>query len=348
MTFYNRGGILYYRLNGKRVSSRMLDTPSNRKLLLSYHKNDDFLNKFNLNRNVPTLIALCEYVLNEKEKYVKNTTYATYLSLFESRLKPFFKSQKVNEVARKDILKFYSTFSDKSTLNVCSTLLKGAFEKAIIEEYINFIPLVKKPTIKNDYEIKPFSMMEIQRILNNCNEDYTLRNILGLGFYSGMRIGEIFGLTWSDINFNSYTISINRTVTQGFLQTPKTKSSIRTIDMLPQAETYLLDQRKRVGLSNFVFLGQRGKRFNRSVDLYNRWKNLLKTLNIEYRSIYQTRHSFASNMLSNQEDLNWVSFMLGHKSPFITLQKYTRYINVVKSERKKTFLDDDTKTSHYG
>lgn len=347
MTFYNRNGKLYYRLNGKRVSSKLLDTPLNRKLLLSYHKNEEFLNKFDLNKSFPTLVSLCDYVLNEKEKYLKATSYSSYSSLLQSRIIPFFKDKKVNEVLRKDILKFYSTFTDKSTLNICSTILKASFEKAIIEDYIKFIPLVKKPTIKNEYDIKPFSLKEIELILKSC-EYITLRNILGLGFYSGLRIGEMFGLKWEDINFNNYSISVNRTITNGFEQTPKTKSSLRVIDMLPQAEKFLLSQRQKVGLSSFVFLAPRGKHFNSTADLFLKWKKLLYDLNIEYRNIYQIRHSFASNMLSNQEDLNWVSYMLGHKSPFITLQKYTRYIQVKRTERKTTFLDENTKTSQNG
>lgn len=347
MTFYNREGVLYYRLNGKRVSSRLLDTPSNRKLLLSYHKNDDFLNKFSLDKKSPVFLDICYDVLEDKEKYLKGTSYASYSSLLDSRIKPFFNTKKVNEINRKDILRFYSTFTDKSTLNMCSTILKGAFEKAIIEEYINIIPLVKKPTFKNDYEIKPFSMEEINIILSSC-EYLTLKNILGLGFYSGMRIGEMFGLRWSDVDFENYTIAINRTITGGFLQTPKTKSSLRVIDMLPQSEEFLISQRKITGLGSYVFLAPRGKHFNRSVDLYLKWKKLLFDVNINYRNIYQIRHSFASNMLNNQEPLNWVSYMLGHKSPYITLDKYTRYIKVKKTERKKTFLDADTKSAHTG
>ncbi|MCT7531986.1 tyrosine-type recombinase/integrase [Aliarcobacter cryaerophilus] len=50
--------------------------------------------------------------------------------------------------------------------------------------------------------------------------------------------------------------------------------------------------------------------------------------------MYQTRHSFASNMLSNKEDIFWVSKMLGHKNLNITLEKYSKYIksNITKKQ----------------
>jgi integrase len=348
MTFYNRNGKLYIRINGKRISTKLKDTLPNRKLIQSYHNNSEFFNKFKLTvSEVPTLIHLCGIVLDEKEQILKQTSYASYSSIFHSRLKPYFKDIKVDAITRKDLLKFYNTFTDKSTLNIACTLLKSAFEKASIDEYINFIPTVSKPKIKDsNYFVNPFSINEIQLILDNC-EDLQLRNLLGLAFYTGMRIGEIFGLTWIDVNFKDFTISIKRTITNGYIQTPKTLSSLRTIDMLQQAEYYLLQQKKITGLGNYVFVKKKGVPFKATCDFIYKWKKLLKSLNLDYRNVYQTRHSFASNMLGNHEDLNWVSFTLGHKSPKITLEKYSRYINIKRTDRKKTFLDElDTKSTH--
>lgn len=347
MTFYNRNNILYVRLNGRRFSTRMLDTAKNRKLFESYYKNDEFLKKFNVDVvQVPKFCIILESVLEDKEKYLKGTSYCTYSSIYYSRIKPFFKDKKVNEISRKDILLFYNTIKDKSTLNIIHTLLYNTFEKALIMEYIETIPTVKKPKIKDsDYVINPYTNFEIINILNNC-DDVVLKNIIGLLYYSGMRIGELFGLHWSDIDFESYTISINRTITNGYIQTPKTKSSLRTIDMLPQAEIYLRNQKLLTGLGKFVFMRPRGGNYTRSVELHIRYKTLLNALKIDYRNIHQLRHSFASNMLQNGEELNWVSFMLGHKSPYITLQKYSRYIKQKRVERKRTYLDSiDTKTT---
>jgi integrase len=349
MTFYNREGVLYVRLNGRRFSTRMEDTLKNRKLFESYYKNDEFLKKFNLDtvKIVPSFCSVLESVLDDKELYLKNTSYNSYLSMYNSRIKPYFKDKKINVLTRKDILLFYGTIKDKSTLNIIHTLIFNTFEKALILEYIDFIPTIKKPKLKEStYQINPFTVIEMDNILNNCDDDIVLKNLLGVLFYSGMRCGELFGLHWCDIDFDTYTININKTITNGYTQTPKTKSSLRVVDMLPQTEQFLRSQLKITGLSKFVFLKPRGGNFNRSADFIQRWKKLLSALKLDYRNIHQLRHSFASNMLQNGEELNWVSFMLGHKSPFITLQKYTRYIKPKRVERKKTFLDvDNTKTT---
>ena len=151
--------------------------------------------------------------------------------------------------------------------------------------------------------------------------------------------GSIFNQKIHKINFDNFTISIDNQITRGQEDTPKTKSSIRTIDMIKQCEFYLKEQKELNLKSDFVFLNSNNKPFTSSSSLHHSWFELLKKLNFEYRSIYQTRHSFASNMISNGENLLWVSQMLGHKSLDITLQKYSKYIKREELSRKISYLD---------
>lgn len=337
MTFYNRNGILYVRINDKRVSTKLKDTAQNRRLVKNRYKHDEFFEKFNCNKNVPLFIDLCKDILSRK--VIKHTSYLAYQSLLNSRIIPYFKETRVNEIKPLHILEFYETFNDSSTLNTCISILKPAFQKAVVQEYITVSPVlgVAKPKFKSEYSVNPFSIEQINTILSH---DSQIKNLLGVLFYTGIRTGEALGLKWSDINFNNFEISINRTRTQGFEQTPKTKSSIRTIDMLPQAEYFLSNQRLKTGLMEYIFVNKDNKPYGASYQLKYAWDNLF----YEYRELYQTRHSFASNMLSNGEDLMWVSATLGHRSPSITLDKYGRYIRTHRT-RKTTFLD--TKSAQY-
>lgn len=344
MKFYNRNGTLYIRVNGIRKSTKLPDTPNNRKLVKSYHKNDEFFNSFSLNTNVPKFVDICIQVLDDKQ--IKPTSYKCYQSMLNNKIIPFFKDMLVNEIKPKHILQWYSTFIDSSSITTSLAIVKPAFQKAVINDFISSSPVtdVPRPKFEKKYHMQPFTLSEIDIILNNC-EDITFKNFLGLAFFTGARSGELIGLKWTDIDFENFTISISRTVTKGFEQTPKSLSSIRTIDMLPQAEYFLKDQYSKTGLSKYVFLTKKNKRFNGSENLSAYFKKYLKELGIKQRSIYQTRHTFASNMLSNGEDLLWVSTMLGHKSANITLSKYSRYIKTHKA-RKTTFLD--TKATHIG
>ena len=101
------------------------------------------------------------------------------------------------------------------------------------------------------------------------------------------------------------------------------------------------NQYKLTGYKNsYVFLNQEDEPFHdirriRDSD----WRKTIKACGIKYRTIYQTRHSFATMMIQNSEEIPWVSHTLGHKNLSITLEVYAKYI---KREEKKrgSFLED--------
>ena len=74
-----------------------------------------------------------------------------------------------------------------------------------------------------------------------------------------------------------------------------------------------------------------------SVSRDTNWKKTLKACGLKYRPIYHTRHTFATMMLENNEDILWVSSMLGHKDATMTLSHYARYVNR-KGKKRATFL----------
>ena len=80
----------------------------------------------------------------------------------------------------------------------------------------------------------------------------------------------------------------------------------------------------------------------RSIKYYDNHcvKRTLKEAGVDYRTIYNTRHTFASMMIANGEDILWVSHMLGHSHSEMTLRKYAKYI---KNDKKKraTFLTNE-------
>ena len=337
MTFINRNGILYVSINGTRKTTKLKYSKQNIKKFQSYYQDEEFFNNFNINKKAPLVLELVEEILNEKEKEVKRNTFRSYLALYDSRIKPYFKKIYVLDFKPIDVHTWYKTFKDKSTLNTCDSLLKASFEKAILKGYIQNTPfLIKKPKFKTDYRINPFSFDEANLIIDNA--PVKLKNLLAVAFYTGMRTGEVLGLKWINVNFDTYTIKIDSQMTGGFEDTPKTISSNRVIDMLPQTELYLKEQFKITNDSKYVFLNSINKPFSSSSSLQYSWNIFLKKLNIKKRSIYQTRHTFASNMLSNGEFPLWVSQMLGHKSLNITLEKYSKFIKNDES-RKITYLD---------
>lgn len=192
---------------------------------------------------------------------------------------------------------------------------------------------------KDVYQVDPFSMEEIKILLNRA--DGWFKNFIQLAFFTGMRTGELLALRWGDINFQNKSIKIKRSIRKGELTAPKTASSIREIDMLPFAEEALKSQQKFTFLKGgFVFVKPDGSNFTDAEQIREvYWYKLLKLCKVDKRILYQTRHTFASQMLANGEDLVWVSHMLGHKDMQITSKTYVNYIKREKKARA-TFLDN--------
>jgi len=102
----------------------------------------------------------------------------------------------------------------------------------------------------------------------------------------------------------------------------------------------LLEHRKNCNDDSiFVFETYEKKPFRTSDKISSHyWKKILISQKIEYRNLYQMRHTFASQMLMNNESILWVSKMLGHKDSAMTLQKYARYIPT-KDIKRASFLE---------
>lgn len=324
MKFYNRDGVLYIRIDGKRISTKLKDTARNRKLVKSYHKNDEFFKRFNVCKSIPTVNELCIEVLDEKEKDLKPNSYYSYLSLFNTKIKPHF-TKPVSYYEPIHIDTWYKTFTDRSTLTTSEAVLRPAFEKAILKGYIKNTPfIISKPRFKSDYEINPFSFEELNILLSSENDFFV--NYLGIACFTGLRTGEILGLKWSDIDFKKEKISVQRTATSGRLQSPKTKKSKSTIDLPIEALAYFKKQRLKTGLKEFVFYSRQGKNILYSGYINTQFKKFLSSNDVEIRTIYQTRHTFASLKLSIGESAEWVSYMLRHKTLDTTYKRYYKYL----------------------
>ena len=160
-------------------------------------------------------------------------------------------------------------------------------------------------------------------VLNN--PDNTKMGVL-LSYYAGLRIGEVCGLKWCDIDLNKGVLVVKRTVqriyengsTRVIIGSPKSKSSIRTIP-LPKFLIDILKQFKNVD-SAFVLSGTEKPVEPRTVQY--RFKALLKKVNLPSINYHSLRHMFATNCIELGFDVKTLSEILGHSSAEITLNRY--------------------------
>nr|WP_321266081.1 tyrosine-type recombinase/integrase [uncultured Sulfurimonas sp.] len=345
LRFKNRNGILYFGIGGKFISSKMKYTNVNKNIIIGNFNRGEISDDLVIGeQKAPTIKHLLNDVIIEKSKHLKHKTMIAYRSSMNTHILPYFKDKLVTQIKPIDIKKFQDSIVDKGlkrdTVQLARILLKEVFNLAVLSEIvtINPVSMVGMPKIKyQKKKQKPFSLDEIDLILSTATGQ--IKNFLGISFFTGMRSGELLALKWSDVYFRTDTIIINKTVAQGIINSAKTRASERDIEMLPKAKEFLKAQQLQTGLKDsYVFLNKQNTHFSSNDNFYRNYQGILKKLDLEKRTLHNTRHTFASIMLNNGIDPLWVSATLGHDNLQVTLNIYTHYMPK-KEKMKIPFLE---------
>jgi integrase len=151
---------------------------------------------------------------------------------------------------------------------------------------------------------------------------------------TGARQGEILGLKWSDIDFMKKQICINRTFNMGRFFTPKTKGSARRIDLAPMVIRDLAVWKLKSGGKDddLVFANEAGQPMNYSNMVQRYYRKALKDAGISQIRFHDLRHTYASLLLAQRENIKYIQTQLGHSSPTVTLNVYS---HLMKSENQE-------------
>ncbi len=144
--------------------------------------------------------------------------------------------------------------------------------------------------------------------------------VLTLGL-TGMRYGEATGLRWEDLDLEAGRLHIRRQIVSNTTEVaePKSRTSLRTIDLLPPVRGALLDLPQR---SEWVFPGTRGGSLNHRAFLRRVWCPTVEALKLGRLRIHDMRHLAASLWIAWGRNILWVASQLGHSSADITLRQY--------------------------
>lgn len=338
-----------FTLDGKRIRKalNLNDTIKNRNLVLNKifpKMKVDIHSGVFFDKKIPTLNSFSIFSFANHRLERREITTHDYKNMYKKHIKPYFGENKLNEIRVSDInewknMLYYDKNLSSKRVNDLKKVFGTILNDAVQDEYIGFNPISKSKSLPAHHykDIEPFSLEEIAKILHSCEGQN--RNIISVLFFTGIRTGECIGLKWSDIDFDNQTIHIQRTIGRGREGLPKTKSSIRSIDIIDKLMPYLKSQYRITGDNGtYVFLNQIGNPYFDSSKLRDRmWKQTLESAGVRYRTIYQTRHTFCSLNLQANEDILWISKTLGHSSPKTTLEKYSKYIPRVG--RKSSIFD---------
>lgn len=224
-----------------------------------------------------------------------------------------------------------SANSVNAIISVLQSSLQTAHLIGVANEYT--ANKIKRPKLI-ERPVECFSMKEqkqIEQAVLNSKKDKLFGILLCL--YSGLRIGELIALQWSDIDFAKGTLTVSKSCHDGknglIIDEPKTATSRRVMP-LPKQLLPILKSIKKKSDSLFV-VSANGKPV--SVRSYQRsFELLLKKLKIPHKGFHSLRHTFATRAFECGMDVKTLSEILGHKNPTVTLNRYAHSLMEHKAD----------------
>jgi integrase len=283
--------------------------------------------------------TVAEYLtqwLERKKRHLKSSTWDGYRKIVEYLLIPQFGKRMMADVKRTEFRDWLDTLNctNKRLANIQSVARK-AFDDAVSEEP----PLMEKNPLygwtyrktegpKEEDDVDPFTPEEQAKVIAALPAQAA--NMAQFAFWSGLRTSELVALDWGDIDWTKGVVVVRRALTQTAEQAEdtKTKSSRREVKILPPARTALEAQKAFTLLAGKeVFQDPRnGARWVGDSPIRIVWTRALKKAQVRYRKPYQTRHTYASMMLSAGEHPMWVARQMGHSNQNTTVRIYARWM----------------------
>lgn len=212
--------------------------------------------------------------------------------------------------------------------------LTATLSDAVINGYIEDNPLdiadlgklIKQLAPPKIDGINPFGIDEVNSIISTASGQF--KNMLEFAFFSGLRIGELIALRWSDVDLINGVINVSRNIVLNNEKAPKTASGVRKVSILPRAKKALLAQQQyTTQFDDFVFHDPNSnQRWHRDNNIRKLWKQVLSEANVVYRYPYQMRHTYASMLLTGGENIAWIAKQMGHINTEMVIKNYAKFI----------------------
>ncbi|NHR06671.1 DUF3596 domain-containing protein [Chromobacterium haemolyticum] len=273
--------------------------------------------------------------LEKKSLTIKSSTINGYRKIIYGHLIAILGNDSLADVSRSSLRDKFSNIACKNkTLANIQSVLRAALTDALEEGLISSNPIadwtyrkVEPPKLSDD--IDPFTSEEQNRILQACEGQ--ARNFIQFAFWTGLRTSEIVALDWSDVDWTRKVIKVNKAITQksGEAEDTKTRAGRREVKLLAPALSALIDQ-KQFTYQQWAEIFQNpntGERWTGDQPIRKTmWTHVLKLAHVRYRYPYQTRHTYASMMLSAGEHPMWVAKQMGHADWGMIRKTYGRWI----------------------
>ncbi len=293
-------------------------------------------------KKVPDFSKLADKWLESKKPNIRHSTYDQYNGHVDNHLKPYFGNTKITRINYDSVENFVNHCYEKEvtipTLRKILINLGAIMTYACRKRYIDYNPIrdIEKPKGRSEHkedELNILTPAQCKTLFDNTPE-LKYRTLFMTAVLTGMREGELFGLKWSDINWFSRQIHVNRTFNHCRFYEPKSKSSRRKIDLAPQLVTQLKEWKLACPKSelDLVFPNEEGKPLSPINMVKRRFEPALREAKIDRVRFHDLRHTYASIQIDLGGNPKYIQNQMGHASINVTFDIYG---HLIKTENKE-------------
>ena len=304
------------------------------------------------NTHPDALLPFTDYIekwLNSARPSLATTTFQSYSNMIKARILPYFQplGLELREVTPQHIEDFYQTIlDDNCTTNTVihyHSILRKAMQVAVKKDIIpkNPVDKVQRPK-KNVFHGNFYTEEEMMTLFDALSGD-PLELCVKIAAYYGLRRSEVLGLRWDAIDLERKTISINHKVIEAEVDGKfipvgedvlKTKSSFRTLPLIPAVEKLLLEEKEKQEMFrrlfkksycrdylDYICVDQTGHLLRPNyVTEHFAW--LIQKYDLKKIRFHDLRHTCASLLLSNGISMKQIQIWLGHSTFATTADIY--------------------------
>jgi integrase len=280
--------------------------------------------------------------LERQKKHLKSSTHDGYRKIVFHTLIPEFGRIALTDLRRADVRDWCDKQeSGNKRLGNVQSVLRAALQAALDDDLIEINPLygwryARQEAPKPTDDIDPFSTEDQTALLNACR-DHQHRNLFQFAFWTGMRTSELVALEWGDIDWTRCIVRVTRAKTQAaeVAESPKTRRGTRDVKLLAPALEALTAQKAYSFLAGGIvfFNPLHGKQWDGDAAIReSAWRPALRLAGLRYRNPYQTRHTYASMMLTAGESPIWLAQQMGHSDTAMIFRNYGRWIETTNAD----------------
>lgn len=346
----------------------------------------DILDGIQVDKRNATINDLYEKWVQLK-RGLKDNTFQNYKYMYSQYVEPNFGRTKIADLKRTDVRAFYNRLADEqhlkaSTIDCVHTVLHQVLELGVEDEYIRYNPSdnalkeLRKAHANDSVKVKSLTVEQqdvFESFLLKPGEYNKWYPIFTVMLWTGLRVGEVTGLRWCDVDFKTGLISVNHTLVYydkgnnaglGFaVNTPKTEAGKRMVPMLPKVKEALLQEKKNQeelgvkctvtinGYTDFIFLNRFGGVYHQGT-LNKALRRIIRDCNYEILdqhkgegepvllpkfSNHALRHTFTTRMCEAGVNVKAMQDILGHADAETTMNIYADATTELKRDELINF-----------